>query len=743
MKTKFRFFSLLFLSLILAVSAVGVMPATPARAAVNVIYVNDNAPGPTHDGTSWNNAYKKLQNALGAAVSGDQVWVAAGVYYPDEGTMQMNNDRTQSFNLIDGVAVYGGFAGTETGLGQRNISANPTILSGDIDKNDANTDSNDIAETTADIVGNNSYHIVRGNSTSTAAAFDGFIITAGQANGAGSDTIGAGMYNYYSTHTLANLTFSGNYASSQGGGLSNNNSDASLSNVVFTGNSAGLSGGGMQNISNSVAVLTNVTFNGNDAGSGGGMENSLSSQATLTNVTFSQNDGGSQGGGYYNSVGSESTLTNVDFLNNSAGYGGGMYDHDSIIQTLTNVTFSGNTAGANGGGLYTSNNGPYEIRLTNVTFNGNRASQHGGGLYGSGSGSQTLTNVTITGNTAFQNGGGLYTAGYSFPNLVNVTLSGNSANGLGGGAYFTNSLSIPLKNTIIANSLSGGDCVLGGGALINPTSSNNLIEDASNACGLTNGASGNIVGSDPLLGPLQDNGGLTETHALLGGSPAFNAGTNAGCPATDQRGITRPQGGVCDIGSTEVQYFTFVARSIGAQDGWILESTETSGAGGSKNSFNGLFYLGDNAQNKQYRSILSFKTYPLPNNAVITKVTLKLKRQGVAGGGNPVAMFQGFYSDIKTGPFGGAALALADFNSAASATVGPLSPSLAAGWYRLNLTPGKDFVNKLNSGGGYTQIRLRFNLDDNNNAIANFLKIYSGNAGALNRPQLVVEYYVP
>lgn len=734
-----KLFSLI-LAVLLTLTGLGVHPA---RAVGSIIYVNDDASG-SGTGADWANAYKKLQNALGAAVSGDRIWVAAGVYYPDEGTMQTNNNRSASFNLIDGVAVYGGFAGTETQLSQRNISANPTILSGDIYKNDVNTDGNNIAESVADIVGLNSYHVVRGNSTSTAAAFDGFIITAGKANGAGSDVIGAGMYNYYSTHTLANLTFSGNYASSQGGGLSNNNTDVSLSNVVFTGNSAGLSGGGMQNISNSVAVLTNVTFNGNESGSGGGMENSLSSEATLTNVTFSQNDASSKGGGYYNSVGSQSTFTNVDFLNNSAGYGGGVYDQNSnSILTLTNVTFSGNTAGSHGGGLYTSNNGPYEVRLTNVTFNDNRANQHGGGLYGSGSGFQTLTNVTISGNTAFQNGGGLYTAGYSYPYLLNVTISGNTANGLGGGAYFANSLSIPLTNTIIANSLSGGDCVLGGGALISPPSTNNLIEDASNACGLTNGVSGNIVGSDPLLGPLQNNFGLTETHALLGGSPAFNAGTNAGCPATDQRGITRPQGAICDIGAVEVQYFTFVARSIGAQDGRILESTEISGNGGSMNSAAALLYLGDNAQNKQYRSILSFYTSTLPDNAVITKVTLKLKRQGVAGGGNPVAMFQGFYSDIKTGTFGGAALALADFNSAASATVGPQSPALAAGWYRLNLTSGKDFINKLTAGAGRTQIRLRFNLDDNNNAVANYLKLYSGNAGALNRPQLIIEYYIP
>lgn len=180
-------------------------------------------------------------------------------------------------------------------------------------------------------------------------------------------------------------------------------------------------------------------------------------------------------------------------------------------------------------------------------------------------------------------------------------------------------------------------------------------------------------------------------------------------------------------------------KSAAAHDGWVLESTETSNTGGTMNSAATLLYLGDNAQKKQYRSILSFDTASLPDNAVLTKITLKLKQQGIAGGGNPVTIFQGFVVDIKNGVFGAAPLALTDFKATASKTVGPASPSLTSGWYNLNLINGKDFINKL----GLTQIRLRFKLDDNNNAIANFLKIYSGNAGAANRPQLVIEYTVP
>ncbi len=196
-------------------------------------------------------------------------------------------------------------------------------------------------------------------------------------------------------------------------------------------------------------------------------------------------------------------------------------------------------------------------------------------------------------------------------------------------------------------------------------------------------------------------------------------------------------------GQTYILVTTDPFNSVGTNDGWVLETSETSGNGGTMNATATLLYLGDNAQKKQYRSILSFNTSSLPDNAVITKVTLKLKHQGITGGGNPVAIFQGFMVDIKKGTFGTPALALGDFKVNASKTVGPQSSALVSGLYNLNLTPGKDFINKLATNSGLTQIRLRFKLDDNNNAVANFLKIYSGNAGAANRPRLVIEYYVP
>ena len=122
---------------------------------------------------------------------------------------------------------------------------------------------------------------------------------------------------------------------------------------------------------------------------------------------------------------------------------------------------------------------------------------------------------------------------------------------------------------------------------------------------------------------------------------------------------------------------------------------------------------------------------------------LKLKKNSVVGGGNPLTIFKGFMLDVKKGVFGTAALQATDFQAPASHTYGPFSPALSGGWYTIDLTAANAYINKLPAAAGLTQMRLRFKLDDNNNAVANMLKLYSGNAPAANRPQLIITYYVP
>lgn len=575
--------------------------ATAVQAA-GTLYVDGDSSCVSNCGGSWATAYPTLQDALATAASGDQIWVAAGIYYPDEGNGQTNDDRSSTFTLASGVAIYGGFAGTEAALDARDIAANPTVLSGDIDQNDtANSDG--VVVDPANITGNNAYHVVMGSGVDDTAVLDGFIITAGQANSTNApDNNGGGLYSLNGSPTLNNLTFSGNVASLLGGGIhfdggsgsvtasnlannqagrggglsTSNGSTATLANLIIENNSVTDSyGGGMYN-SDSDPTLDEVIIRNNAGGRGGGLAN-LSSEPVLTNVTLENNSATLYGGGIFNSGGSHITLTQADIISNTASYGGGMYNSTSF-PTLSLVIFTDNTSSAYGGGLYnissdpeltnvlfhnnggsttTQGGGLYNQQssptLRNVTFSQNNASDYGGGMRNNDS-SPWLENVTFSGNSADSYGGGMYNVN-SFPTVVNSTFSGNSAS-FGGGGIYNFSGSSTLTNVIIANSTSGGDCAnndVAGGS-INATSSFNLIEETGTlACDLVNGSNSNIIGQDPNLGSLQNNGGPLETHDLLAGSPAINAGDNNACPATDQRGVTRPQPvtGQCDIGAVE------------------------------------------------------------------------------------------------------------------------------------------------------------------------------------------------
>ena len=417
-----------------AVCDIGAMEFIPR------LYVDDSSMG-IQTGLGWANAITSLQEALSLATPGTHIWVAQGAYYPDEGLVQTDGDRAASFDLKSGVWVYGGFAGTETALGQRNVTANLSILSGDIDKNDVDPDGNFVIASPYDIRNNNSYHVVSSDAV-TNSMLDGFYITAGYATGSGLNNSGAGM-------------------------LNTNASAPALYHLTFIGNSASYGGAGMANLLGSTPYISDVFFNFNVASYGGGMFNN----------------------------GSAPGLDSTSFSYNVATFGGAVENILSSHGTFRNVTMYGNTATSGfGGGLYNSSSNP------------------------------TLTNVTISGNDApVSSGGGLYNEN-GHPVLYNV---------------------------IIANSTSGGDCVNSGSGSLNAASTHNLIEDASNSCGLTNGVSGHKVGVDPKLGDFLFYGSYTPTFNLLVGSPAINAGDSATCASSDQRGVLRPQGARCEIGSYE------------------------------------------------------------------------------------------------------------------------------------------------------------------------------------------------
>ncbi|MBL7063280.1 MAG: hypothetical protein ISS49_03595 [Anaerolineae bacterium] len=204
-------------------------PALPDQAR---IYVDHDATG-ANNGASWSDACTDLQDALDAATGGDEILVAEGIYTPTAGIT-----RTATFTLVNGVALYGGFAGTETARDQRDWEAHVTVLSGDLDGSDT-TGANGVVTNTTNITGSNAYHVVTGGGVTETAVLDGFTVTGGQANGRASYDNGGGMYNADSSPTLTNVTFSGNYARDGGGMCNEDNSNPTLTNVTFSNNTAG------------------------------------------------------------------------------------------------------------------------------------------------------------------------------------------------------------------------------------------------------------------------------------------------------------------------------------------------------------------------------------------------------------------------------------------------------------------------------------------------------------------------
>jgi hypothetical protein len=152
------------------------------------------------------------------------------------------------------------------------------------------------------------------------------------------------------------------------------------------------------------------------------------------------------------------------------------------------------------------------------------------------------------------------------------------------------------------------------------------------------------------------------------------------------------------------------------------------------------FNVGDAAGDKQFRSLLSFNTASLPDNAVITAVTFKVMQQSVAGT-NPFTTHGNLMMDIRKGPFAGnAALQLADFQATANKSGMVIPNTPAAGWYVRNLPANTlTLINKV----GVTQFRLRFALDDNDDLAADLIRFFSGNAPVANRPKLIIRYYIP
>ncbi|MEJ5241226.1 MAG: DUF2341 domain-containing protein [Anaerolineales bacterium] len=810
----------------------------------HILYAASSAQG-SGDCSSWDNACT-LQTALAQALSGEEIWVQAGVHYP-------GSNRTDTFTLKSGVAVYGGFAGTETSRDQRDWQANPTILSGDIDRNDINTDGNFIAETWNDIQGNNAYHVVTGTGVNSSAILDGFVVTAGKADGLDYNMSGGGMINHPGSPKIVSTIFSGNFSNGNGGGMYNwNSSSPTLDNVIFVGNRSNASGGGTFNDWFNSIVMRNVSFYGNSATQGGGMFNYLYSQIYMNNGVFFDNSA-SYGGGVFNEH-SQAILKNVTFFNNDASYGGGVFNKLSSNLTLVNSILWGDSA-PNGPEIYNDSSNVY------VTYsivqggwpgqgnldadplfvdpdNDNLRLGYGSPAIDAGNNSAVDVTIDLDGTPRIQDGNndgtatvdmGAYetvpdttaptvtslvradadptaAASVNFTVTFSETVTGVDASdftlAMGGGLTGASVTGVSGSGTTYTVTVNTGT---GSGTLgLNLADDDSIVDGANNPLGGVGTGNGDFGGETytvdkdvpVVLSIVRANPNPTNTANVdftvtfsevvtgvdvsdfslsisgitgasvtgVSGSGAVytvtvNTGTGSGTirlDLIDDDSIVDTAGnplGGSGIGNgnfatgeeytiiTANRMYTF--RSLAAQDGFVVESGENTNLGGAINTL-GALRIGDNIYRKQIRSILSFATYSIPDNAIITKVTLKVKLQKIIGGGNPVNDFGGVLVDIRKGTFGAAALERTDFQAAASATLGPFTPVLDGGWYVFDLTAVADQINLLSINGKVTQIRLRFSLDDNDDAVANFLNLFSGNATVIaNRPQLIIECYVP
>ncbi len=445
-----------------------------------IIHVMASSTG-NNNGIDWMNAFTDLQSALAVAESGDEIWVAAGTYHPTNGT-----DRNAAFQLMNNVAVYGGFNGTETSQEERNWANNITILSGDLQNNDSSNISAMEPKRS-----DNSYHVVTGSGTDDTAVLDGFTITGGNANGISPDDNGGGIYN-------------------DGG-------SPLLQNVILTQNTAFERGAGIANLNNSNPVITNAVFieNKADSSGGGGVYNNFSTPKFLGS-TFMNNSTDGNGGAIFNE-GSSPELRNMNFSGNVAIKGGAIYNYNDSDPIIINATISENSANL-GGGLHNYvNSNPVII---NTYLQGNSASIDGGATYSYLGSSFTMTNTVISGNMAVRDGGGIWFSDDSV--LTNVTISGNHADRFGGGLYRYSSGVYQMNNSIIWNNQDQNGTVLGsqiyGGS---PTVSYSIVQ------GMDTGT-GNIDADPIFIKPVEPNDAptLAGDFRLYLASPAIDAGNN-------------------------------------------------------------------------------------------------------------------------------------------------------------------------------------------------------------------------
>ncbi len=472
----------------------------------------------------------------------------AGIYL-NQGVLRLNNTQ-----LLSNISTQ--FGGALLNLGQATLTS--VQFSGNRAPSGGGIANSTTITLTACTLSNNTATANGGAIYNTGRLIDsGTTVLANQAN-----LNGGGIYNSalgYVTLTASNILSN---TSEVGGGVYNLGRAELASITVNYNHATGGNGGGMYSAhGNNPLTINGGTIGHNQASnSGGGMY--TDGQTTLTSLSLVSNRAETSGGGIYN-TGGQLNLSQANLLNNLAvtGIGGGLFNN--TLAQLSTIVAQSNSA-SSGGGVYNDTNG--RLTLTTSQLSSNTATQTGGGGINN-RGVLVLTASSIYTNTAtVQGAGGLQNGTTGSTSLINVTLSQNAANN--GGALVSDGGTVQINNSTLSHNYATGLLIQGGTTILSNTivalntsancsgaivsGGHNL--DSGNSCGLK--ATGDITGTDPLLGALQNNGGPTPTRSLAIASRAVDAGNNATCASTDQRGIVRPQGDSCDIGAYEVLGFS-------------------------------------------------------------------------------------------------------------------------------------------------------------------------------------------
>lgn len=404
-----------------------------------------------------------------------------------------------------------------------------------------------------------------------------------------------------------NSTFENNTAVNQGGAISNLLSDMTVLNSTFKNNrttsGTGAAGGaiyddGARGDNGSLVVRDNLFEGNSTSGLGGGMFlfPYRNQSAEVTGCTFKTNSA-EQGGGFWHKGGSSQGIPDPEYPltsgpenttllfnrcvfdgNTATRLAGGLWLSDCIINEIHSCTFKNNTSEFCGGvALFTNR----AFTFRNSTFNNNRAGQAGGMAAGGISAKLTIQNCTFDANIANQYGGALAVPQNATPvDIINCTFANNQANNPGNGQSGaihsgdnSGNSTVMIKNSLFFNQ-----------SVTNPWSvwknCNSELNDGGNNLFFPENANGRCVATpgsslfvDPMLSPLADNGGPTQTMALQAGSPAINAGS--GCPEFDQRGARRS--GACDIGAYEYNGVLAVATGAPNKNGVAVYPNPSSG----------------------------------------------------------------------------------------------------------------------------------------------------------------------